>query len=206
MRSVEKRVGKREIARAFSVKGTARSELKKLLREMVEEGLIEGSSQTFRDPNTLPVVGVIEIIEIDEDGELIGQPSTSPDRDDQKTKLRVRIIKARNNRGSAAGKGDYVLARIRSLGVTDETGCTHEARILKFLPRERDPLLGIFVKHDSGGFIDPIDRRHLKQWPVKADDCGDFQSGDLVNFKPYKSGRWGGQLCPYHRAPWHCQR
>ena len=55
------RVGKREIARAFQVKGADRIELKRLLKEMAEDGLITSPRKRIARTDTLPSVAVIEM-------------------------------------------------------------------------------------------------------------------------------------------------
>ena len=54
--------GKREIARAFGVKGGDRVALKELLRSMADDGLIAGSRRKLVKPGALPPVTVIEIV------------------------------------------------------------------------------------------------------------------------------------------------
>ncbi len=68
--------GKREIARAFGVKGGDRIALKDMLREMADEGLIEGSRRKLTRPGVLPPVTVIEVTARDADGEFIARPAT----------------------------------------------------------------------------------------------------------------------------------
>jgi len=48
------KAGKREIARAFGIKGSDRIGLKALLREMADEDLIAGSRRKLSRPGTLP--------------------------------------------------------------------------------------------------------------------------------------------------------
>ncbi|HSM43013.1 MAG TPA: ribonuclease R, partial [Afifellaceae bacterium] len=67
-------VGKREIARAFNIKGNARIGLKRLLREMAEAGDIEGPRRKIRKPGDLPSVTVVLVDGIDPDGELTATP------------------------------------------------------------------------------------------------------------------------------------
>src|SRR5262245_45974479 len=64
-------LGKREIARAFSVKGGDRVALKQLLAEMTEEGLLSGNRKGFKKPGTLPAVAVLEIVARDAEGDLV---------------------------------------------------------------------------------------------------------------------------------------
>ena len=68
-------VGKREIARAWSLKGDQRIELKQLLRELRDSGEIAADrAKTFRDPQALSDVAVLEIVRVDNDGHLIAVP------------------------------------------------------------------------------------------------------------------------------------
>jgi len=64
------KTGKREIARAFNIRGGARIALKRLLREMADDGLIEGRRRRIRRPGQLPPVMVLEVSHMDEEGEL----------------------------------------------------------------------------------------------------------------------------------------
>lgn len=45
---------KRDIARAFGIKGAQRIDLKKLLKELEAEGHLEKRKKTYRDPDRLP--------------------------------------------------------------------------------------------------------------------------------------------------------
>ena len=181
------RVGKREIARAFNIKGAQRIELKRLLREMTDEGLIEGTRKALSEPGTLPSVCVIEIIELDENGEPVAvQAGRSTAAD--KTPIRIRVLAGR---GRSAGLGDRLLARLNRLREADFAGCTYEARPIKVLPRERERLLGIYrTLKGGGGLIVPVDRRQMKEWRVSAENDLEAQSGELVRFELDRRGRY----------------
>ncbi len=62
LRTAGTKAGKREIARAFSVKGGDRIALKQLLTEMADEGLLAGNRKGFKERGKLPPVAVLEII------------------------------------------------------------------------------------------------------------------------------------------------
>ena len=62
IKSSDRKVGKREIARAFAIKGDDRPAFKKLLREMGDAGLIAGGRKKLRRPGELPPVAVIEAV------------------------------------------------------------------------------------------------------------------------------------------------
>ena len=52
---------KRDIAKAFGIKGAARIDLKRLLKELETEGHLEKRKKTYRDPDRLPPVSVLEV-------------------------------------------------------------------------------------------------------------------------------------------------
>jgi ribonuclease R len=67
-------VSKRDIARAFGVKGADRPELKRLLRELAEEGHLEKDRRAWREAGRLPPVGVLEVLDPGPDGDLYARP------------------------------------------------------------------------------------------------------------------------------------
>ncbi|MEQ8827801.1 MAG: ribonuclease R, partial [Parvibaculum sp.] len=69
------KTSKREIGRAFGVKGDDRIPLKQLLKAMTEDGLIaRDEAKNLRRTDKLPPVTVVEITHTDTDGELIARP------------------------------------------------------------------------------------------------------------------------------------
>jgi ribonuclease R len=67
-------VGKREIARAFGLKGSDRIPLKALLQEMAHDGTLSGNRKRLIEPGRLPATAVFEIVARDPDGDLIAEP------------------------------------------------------------------------------------------------------------------------------------
>ncbi|MFZ1681895.1 MAG: ribonuclease R, partial [Rhizobiaceae bacterium] len=67
IRDNPERAGKREIARAFGLKGVERRELAALLETLADDGLAERSARKFRPRGVLPPVGVLEIFGRDSD-------------------------------------------------------------------------------------------------------------------------------------------
>ena len=65
------KVGKREIARAFGIRGDTRPALKRLLSEMAEEGTLAGNRKAIRHKGSLPPVAVLEVTGRDEEGDLL---------------------------------------------------------------------------------------------------------------------------------------
>jgi ribonuclease R len=190
LQTANREAGKREIARAFGIKGGDRIALKELLRDMADDGLIAGSRRKLTRPGVLPSVTVIEIVARDPDGEFVGRPGTW----DEEHGPAPRIVMAESKRGTGpvAGIGDRVLARITPLGA--DADYPYQARTIKRLARATQRLLGIFRALPGGtGVIDPVDRKQLKEWPVTRGNTGDAENGELVRFKLVRGGRYGVQ-------------
>jgi ribonuclease R len=179
--------GKRELARAFGVKGADRITLKALLREMADDGLIAGSRRKLERPGVLPPVTVVEITSRDRNGDFVGRPANWDEEHGAPPK--VLIVEGKRDAGPAAGVGDRVLARIAALKDDDYP---YQARPIKKLARPARDLLGIFRILPGGhGVIDPIDRKQLKEWPVSRGDTGNATNGELVRFELAGSKRFG---------------
>ncbi len=65
---------KRDISRAFGIKGAARIDLKRILKELESEGHLQKRKKTYRDPDKLPPVSVLQVLAPDTDGDLYARP------------------------------------------------------------------------------------------------------------------------------------
>ena len=184
LREHEGKAGKREIARAFNIKGDARVGLKKLLAEMAAEGSLSGTKRDMHEKGKLPPVTVLEVTGRDSDGDLIARPAVWKDADGEPPTVLVLTHRARaEERDAAIGIGDRVLARVTELDEPDVEGLRYEAEAIKILPRDRRRLLGIFrTRKGGGGTIEPVDRKELRAWSVRPGNDGHAKDGDLVRF------------------------
>ncbi|MHA1538176.1 MAG: ribonuclease R [Alphaproteobacteria bacterium] len=162
--------GKREIVRAFRLKGAQRSALRRLLRQLADEGLIEGGPRRQAARDGLPPVAVLEITEVDVDGELIARPI-----DWRGSGPAPRITMVPDRRGRlAAGIGERMLTRI-------ETGAEgYEGRVIRRIAAAPDRVLGIFREAREGGRIEPTDRRFRHELAVASAESKGAKAGDLV--------------------------
>jgi len=69
------RVTKRDVARAFGVKGEAKAELKLILKDLQAEGAVARGRKALTVQGRLPSLVVADIVERDRDGELIARPA-----------------------------------------------------------------------------------------------------------------------------------
>jgi ribonuclease R len=161
-------VGKREIARAFHVRGDDRALLKDLLREMAEEGLLErGHRRSMKSVAVLPNVTVVEITGQDVDGELLARPVKWTDKAEP-----PRIVVAPGKQATGTlGAGDRLLVRL------ERQHDAYEARILKRLEATRDRMLGVY---QSNGRVVPTDKRERNELIVAEGDSGGARPGELV--------------------------
>ncbi len=160
---------KRAIAKAFGIRGNEKIALKKLLRDMADEGLIEaGESRSFHKMGGVPKVTVLRVIEAD--GKNI---AGVPDRweADGIPPPKIRIFE-QQGRGALA-IGDKVLAR------TEEAGSGYRAFVMKKLQRTEEQVLGVLEKDRNDRFwLKPVEKSVRRDWAVS--DPGEAQPGQLV--------------------------
>jgi len=169
--------GKRELARAFGLMGAERQALRSLLRDMADEGLIDGEKRAFHRMGGLPKVTVLRVVDTDS-GEAIAVPDTwSPDDGAPPPRLRLVERGAR----SALRKGDRVLAR------TEDAGSGWRAHPMKRLPARAEQMLGV-VELDGAQrpWLAPVDKRVRNAVPIS--DLGGAEAGQLVLAEPAGRG------------------
>ena len=104
--------GKREIARAFGLSGQAKIELKALLKDMADEGLIDSApGRAFHKSGGVPKVTVLRIVDADDSGNVFAVPEQWH-ADGPPPRLRV----IERGRRGALGVGDRILARREERG------------------------------------------------------------------------------------------
>src|SRR5690606_34132092 len=104
------RSGKRELAKAFNIKGEHRIWLKDILAELKSEGAISTRGKKTIRAGHLPPVVMLDIFSRDAEGGLIARPS----EEEEEYAGPVPLVSIRVQKGArlAAGVGDRVLARV----------------------------------------------------------------------------------------------
>ncbi|MDP9629733.1 UNVERIFIED_ORG: ribonuclease R [Ensifer adhaerens] len=185
------RASKREIAKAFGLKGDTRVELKALLRSLEADGLVEKKRKSLVRPGALPPVTVLDITMRDVDGELIGRPAEWLDDDGVAPAVLIKQSTVGKDKGKTpvGGLGDRVLAKI--FPAKDRGGPAYTARIIKVLDKRRDAVLGVFrATAGGGGRLMPIEKRG-EEILVDPDFVGDAKDGDLIEVQLTRLGRYG---------------
>ena len=160
--------GKREIAKAFGLRGDTKIALKRLLNDMADEGLIEtGRARAFNKAGGVPRVTVLRIVEADDSGHIFGTPEQW-EADAPAPKLRI----IEKDRRGALGIGDRVLAR------TEERGDKLVAHPLKKLARTQELVLGVLRQEGTRFWLTPVEKKERRELPIS--DVADGDAGDLV--------------------------
>jgi len=186
------KAGKREIARAFGIKGGDRVALKNMLRELADEGQVERRRRKLKPAGHLPSVVLADITGRDGDGELIAVP-TEWDEEAHGPAPKIRLVTPRRQRpGEAAGVNDRALIRVEETGEDGEE-IRHSGRVIKIIDRARHRVLGVFrALPGGGGRLSPIDKKQLgRELAIPAGATADAQEGDLVAVDVTKHGRFG---------------
>ncbi|MBK1667215.1 ribonuclease R [Rhodovibrio sodomensis] len=176
-------VDKRELVRAFGLKGAQRAWLKDMLRELEDEGRVErGEKRTWQAVGALPEVTVIEVKDRDADGELLGRPA-SWRRAAEPPRI---FIQPERGGHPTLEPGMRVLARLKR-----EPDGTYDARTIRVLGGPAKRVLGII---EPGGVLRPTDKRAKGEFVLRKGDLGDAQVGEFVlcRIKPSHKRAGGG--------------
>ena len=167
--SSEQPAGKREIARAFGLKGQEKIQLKALLRDMADEGLIDSApGRAFHQMGGVPKVTVLRITDVGDDGTVWAVPERWEAEGVPQPRLRVR----ERGRRTALAPGDRILAR------TEEAGSGWIAHPMKTLARGEELVLGVLHREGDRLWLKGVDKKERRDLPVI--DAGDAEAGDLV--------------------------
>ncbi len=186
-------VGIREIAREFGLKNADRAELKRILRELADDGTIEKRGKKIKEPAVLPATVMADVSGRDSDGELVATPAEWDEVESgEPPKIRIHIPR-RAQPGTTPGVGDRALLRIEKLEERDREGSVYRGRVIKVIDHARTRVLGIFRKlPDGGGRLIPVDKKQAgRELNIAKADTGGAEDGDLVSVDLVRSRGFG---------------
>jgi ribonuclease R len=172
-------IGKREIARAFHLKGSDRIPLKALLKELERDGAVDrGRHRRMGAAGQLPEVTVVQIIGPDADGDLWARPvDLRPDDAEPK----ILVIEDKRERGHKTpqgplGPGDRVLVRLTRTDADE-----YEARPIRKLESRAARVVGLITRASDGSLrITPADKRIRTEFAIDARSIHGVKSGEIV--------------------------
>src|SRR3954470_8047858 len=161
--------GKREIAKAFGLKGNEKIALKALLRDMADEGLIDSApGRAFHRMGGVPKVTVLRVVDIDDSGRAWAVPERW---EAEGAPPRLRVME-RRGKDSALGIGDRILSR------TEEGPSGLVAHPMKKLLKGSELVLGVVHQEGTGHWLRPVEKKERRELPIS--DLGGAEPGDLV--------------------------
>ncbi|MBT7907188.1 MAG: RNB domain-containing ribonuclease, partial [Marinovum sp.] len=168
-------IGRRDIAKAFGIKGSGKIKLKRILKEMESEGVYgatEKDNQAMQQIDSqLPPVSVLSVAEIDENGDLFATPV-----DWQQEDTPPRILMAIGPEAIPLGVGDQILARVTPIS---DQEYQYEAKLIRRKEKAQIKTLGVYRLRGAIGRIVPIDKSG-KEWRVATADANGAKDGELV--------------------------
>jgi ribonuclease R len=190
LRAQPGKIGTREIAREFGLKNVDRVELKRILRDLKDEGVIARQGKALHEAAALPPTVMADITGRDSDGELIAAPTEWDEEQSGKPpKIRIHVPR-RPQPGTAAGVGDRALLRVEK---PDAEGGAYSGRVIKVVDHAKTRVLGIYrALPGGGGRLVPVDKKQAgRELNIAKADTGGAEDGDLVSVDLVRSRGFG---------------
>jgi ribonuclease R len=187
------KVGTREIAREFGLKNADRVELKRILRELADQGAIAKQGKKIHEPAALPPTVMADITGRDSDGELIATPTEwDEEQSGQPPKIRIHVPR-RPQPGTAAGVGDRALLRVEKTDESQGESAVYRGRVIKVIDHAKTRVLGIFrALPGGGGRLVPVDKKQAgRELNIAKADSHGAEDGDLVSVDLVRSRGFG---------------
>ena len=188
---------RRDIARAFGVKGEARAELRALLKKMEAEGVIDlAGGKRAKIAGKLPPVMPIDIVGVTHDGDLECEPAGWKDEHDPPL---IRIPEKRAMKFKPApGVGDRVLARLKPTG-----DGAYSAEIMKAIGKGAHRFLAVYRKDKGRSIAEPVERRARGTFTIDHGDEAGAKDGDLVWVETKNARGYGAQKARVRKIEGH---
>ncbi len=169
-------VTKREVARAFNIKGGEnRVALKQILKILEKDGVItkqEGGA--YSAPDGLPPVGVVEVISISVDGEVIARLTEWSD-ELQGPQPKIEIVP---DKKAFARLKENSRALVR---LSRQSADFYEAQIIKIIDDEdKGRVMGMLRYHKHGPILAPADKKAKFEFDINPADLNGAKDGDLI--------------------------
>jgi ribonuclease R len=172
--------GKREVARAFGIKGADRIALKQRLKALKDQGVITKDGNSFRRADALPPVFPAQVVSVDDDGDLIVVPRIQLDGEhdpDQFVLVEKKSTRRASSTQSPPGVGDVLLVRMVDAADGEKPGRVH---LIKAIGRGDVRHYGVVrIPSRGSAYIEPVERK-ADVLQLDKHDLGEAKDGDLV--------------------------
>lgn len=175
---------KRDVARAFGIKGSDRIELKRILKELTAEGHIEKKKRSYTGAGELPPVSVMMVLPPDANGDLMAKPLEWSGEGEGPRAL---ILPKKGD--PALGANDQVLLR---LSPSSDPDFKYEARLIRRIGSGPQRVLGIYRVGSEGGRLVPVDKKADREFIVPSGEAGGAKDGELVEAEQIGKQRHAG--------------
>ncbi|GJE40074.1 ribonuclease R [Methylobacterium persicinum] len=184
----KERVGKREIAKAFGVKGgAAKIELKAILKEIEADGALERGRGGLAAAGRLPPVVLADIRSRDRHGDFLAVPVEWTGEGKLPSIVLMPVRGGRGAKRPAPGIGDRALIRVER----DPEG-SYTGRVIKVIGKNKAEIIGVYRAGAQGGRIVPVDKKGQgKEILIPPGEEGEARDGDLVSVALERETRFG---------------
>lgn len=165
-------VGKRELARAFNLKGDDRIPLKNLLRELEARGdIARDRGKNYIIPQTLSSVALVEILGESPDGEILARPV----KWNYDGPPPVIFMEPEQHGHSPFVKGTQLLAQLKQI-----EGRTYKGKMLRRMGGAVGRVVGFFQSTKQGGWLNPVSKKSKFSYEVPQKDVNGAKTDELV--------------------------
>ncbi|WP_139413252.1 ribonuclease R [Bartonella mastomydis] len=179
------RSSKREIAKAFNLKGDSRIWLRDILRALKNQNLISKQRKRAINKGKLPPVALVKISGRDKDGGFIAQPFEWEDT----PKPNIEIHSFRHIKGESIGVGDHVLIKV--FRNKNSQNPAYTGKIIRKIDVSPKSIFGVVRKLENNQWrLDPIDRK-TNELIIEMSPEIKIETGDLVEVEIKKNTGYG---------------
>jgi ribonuclease R len=183
----KERVGKREIAQAFGIKGAAKIDLKRILKEIEADGALDRSRSGLAPAGRLPPVVLADIRSRDRHGDFLAVPAEWTGTGKPPAIVLTQGRGPRKGSRPAPGIGDRALIRVERDAEGGYTG-----RVIKVIGKNKAEIIGVYRTGAQGGRILPVEKRSQgREILIPPGEEGEARDGDLVSVSMERETRFG---------------
>ncbi|MEE9347766.1 MAG: ribonuclease R [Robiginitomaculum sp.] len=193
VRAQPDKLSKREIAKILGLRGDQRRDLRIALSELVEDNkLIKGERNAYREPNAMPDVNMLDIIAIDEHGDMVGVPSRWEGTGEAPRFLVIetgaKSGKASERKSAKLGVGGKALCKLNAKNMT--------AKVITVIGKSKGRQLGVIIGGQRGFRLKPVSKRSRDDYVLERASQTvkgrAVQDKDLVLFESVEQRRRAG--------------